>query len=163
MTIAIRAAEPFDFEAIRETMAQSQVQANTMQLPFPSLEIWKKRLAEFPAGDHMLVAEYEGKVVGNLGLHVASKAVRRRHAGMIGVTVHDAYQRKGIGSALMKAALDLADHWMHFTRLELTVFTDNAAAIALYKKFGFQIEGTFHQYAFRNGIFADVYSMARIR
>lgn len=144
-------------------MAQPHVQSNTLQLPFPSLEIWKKRLTEFPEGDHMLVAEYENKVVGNLGLHAASKAVRRRHAGMIGLVVHDAYQRKGIGSALMKAALDLSDNWLQLTRLELTVFTDNAVAIALYKKFGFQIEGTFQQYAFRNGIYVEAFGMARIR
>jgi L-phenylalanine/L-methionine N-acetyltransferase len=48
-------------------------------------------------------------------------------------------------------------------RVELSVYTDNAAGIALYEKFGFEIEGTHHRYAFRNGEYVDAYSMARIR
>ena len=63
----------------------------------------------------------------------------------------------------MTAALDLADNWLQFTRIELTVYTDNAAALALYKKFGFEIEGTHKQFAFRNGTYIDSYSMARVR
>ena len=51
----------------------------------------------------------------------------------------------------MQAALDLADNWLNLTRLELEVYTDNEAAIQLYKKFGFTIEGTLAQYAFRMG------------
>ena len=47
-------------------------------------------------------------------------------------------------------------------RIELTVYTDNPAAIRLYRKFGFEIEGTFKGYALRDGVYADVYSMARL-
>jgi putative acetyltransferase len=163
MKITIRAAEPDDFAAIRETMMQPIAQAQTLQLPLPSLEMWKKRMLEWPAGDHMLVAEVDGKVVGNLGLHASAKSLRRRHAGALGMSVHDAWHGKGIGSALMVAALDMADNWLQYTRLELTVYIDNAAAIALYKKHGFDIEGTLRQYAFRNGAYIDAYTMARLK
>ena len=163
MNITIRATELADFDAIRETMAQPLAYAGTLQVPLPSAEMWKKRLADLPAGDHSLVAVVDGKVVGNIGLHAIPKSRRRAHAAMIGMAVHDAHQGKGVGSALMKAALDLADNWLQFTRVELTVYVDNGAAIALYKKFGFEIEGTHKQYAFRNGVFVDSYSMARIR
>jgi putative acetyltransferase len=163
MNILIRATEPADYDAIRETMAQPLAYAGTMQLPMPSAEMWKKRLAEFPVGDHSFVAEVDGTVVGNIGLHAIAKSRRRAHAASIGMAVHDAYHGKGVGSALMKAALDLADNWLQFTRIELTVYTDNTAALALYKKFGFEIEGTHKQYAFRNGAYIDTYSMARIR
>jgi putative acetyltransferase len=63
----------------------------------------------------------------------------------------------------MEAALDLADNWLNLTRIALTVYTDNKAALALYKKFGFEIEGTHRRYAFRDGGYVDAYSMARIR
>ena len=39
----------------------------------------------------------------------------------------------------------------------------NDMGIALYKKFGFEMEGTHRRYAFRNGGFVDAYSMARVR
>ena len=163
MNITIRATEPADYDAIRETMAQPRAYAGTLQVPMPSTEMWKKRLTELPAGDHALVAEVDGKVVGNIGLHAIPRSRRRAHAASIGMAVHDAWQGKGVGSALMTAALDLADNWLQYKRIELTVYVDNTAALALYKKFGFEIEGTHKQYAFRNGEYVDSYSMARIR
>jgi putative acetyltransferase len=162
MKIATRAAEPGDVDALRETMSQPNAIDGTSQLPYPSLELWEKRLAELPAGDNLLVAEVDGKDVGTLGLHAAGNAARCRHAGAIGISLHDAWQRKGFGSALM-AAIDLADDWLPYSRLELTVFTDIPSAIALYKKFGFKIEGTHKQYVFRNGEFVDAYAMARLK
>lgn len=163
MNILIRAAEPADYDAIREVMSQPVAQANTLQLPLPSAEMWKKRLAEYPAGDHLLVAEMDGKIVGNLGLHMAAKSPRRRHVGAIGMSVHDAYHRHGVGTALMRAALELADNWLQYTRLELEVFCDNEAAIALYRKFGFEIEGTMKRHAFRQGEYVDSHLMARLK
>ena len=46
--------------------------------------------------------------------------------------------------------------------MEAARFTDNERAIALYRKFGFEIEGTHKAYAFRNGAYADTYAMARV-
>jgi putative acetyltransferase len=57
----------------------------------------------------------------------------------------------------------LVDNWLNLTRLELEVFTDNEPAIKLYKKFGFTIEGTLVRFAYRDGQFVDVYTMARLR
>ena len=48
-------------------------------------------------------------------------------------------------------------------RIELTVFADNEPAIAVYKKHGFEIEGTGKRYALRNGEYVDAYYMARMK
>ncbi len=77
--------------------------------------------------------------------------------------VHDSYQGQGIGAALLEAAVTLAERWLAITRLELTVYTDNEPALALYRKFGFEIEGTLRDYAFRDGRYVDAYLMARLR
>jgi putative acetyltransferase len=79
------------------------------------------------------------------------------------MAIHDDWQGKGVGSALMAAAIDLADNWLNLSRLELEEFTDNEPAIALYKKYGFIVEGTHKNFAYRNGQFVDVYAMARLR
>ena len=63
---------------------------------------------------------------------------------------------------MLRAALDLAGNWLGLSRIELRVYTDNAAAVALYEKFGFEIEGAHRRYAFRNGRYVDAYSMARV-
>ena len=69
---------------------------------------------------------------------------------------------QGVGTALMHAMCDYADRWMGVLRIELTVYTDNDAAIALYRKFGFEIEGRHRGYAMRDGRYVDAFAMARI-
>jgi L-phenylalanine/L-methionine N-acetyltransferase len=105
----------------------------------------------------------EGEVVGNLGLETFPNRPRIRHAGILGMAVHDDWQGRGIGTALMGTALDLADNWLNLSRVELTVYTHNAAGFALYEKFHFEREGTHRRYAFRDGGFVDAYSMARLK
>jgi putative acetyltransferase len=77
--------------------------------------------------------------------------------------VHDAHVGRGIGTRLLRAILDTADNWLDLRRNELTVFVDNAPAIALYERHGFAVEGTLRSYAFRDGAYEDVYAMARLR
>lgn len=114
--------------------------------------------------DHLLVAEVEEKglkkVVGMIGMNV-SRNPRLRHSAGIGIMVHADYQGKGIGTALFKKAIDLADNWLMLVRLELTVFVENDRAVKLYQSLGFQIEGTKKYAAIRNGQYADEYIMAR--
>jgi putative acetyltransferase len=70
---------------------------------------------------------------------------------------------RGVSTALMEVALDLAENWLNLTRVELTVYVDNAAGVALYKSFGFEVEGAHRRFAFRDGKYVDAYSMARIK
>ncbi|MBA3542699.1 MAG: GNAT family N-acetyltransferase [Deltaproteobacteria bacterium] len=64
---------------------------------------------------------------------------------------------------MLGAVIELADNWYGLARLELTVFTDNAPAIGLYRKFGFEVEGTLRAYVLKRGVLADALTMARIR
>ena len=64
---------------------------------------------------------------------------------------------------MMGVCLDLADNWLNLTRLDLRVCVDNSPAIVLYKKFGFDIEGTHRRFAYRNGEYVDAHVMARLR
>jgi putative acetyltransferase len=77
--------------------------------------------------------------------------------------VHDAYAGRGAGRALMQALIDQADRWLAYRRLELTVWTDNDRAIALYEAFGFEREGVLRAYAWRDGAYVDALAMARLR
>ena len=163
MTITIRRVEPNDYEALHKIFTGPRVIWGTLQLPFPSAEMWRKRLAEPPEGFYSLVACVEGEVVGQCGLHTSPSRPRRRHAAEIGMVVRDDWQGKGVGTALLQALIDLADNWVNVSRLELEVYTDNEPAIKLYQKFGFTIEGTGTKYAYRDGKYVDVYFMARLR
>lgn len=163
MIITIRRTEPGDYAALHQIFSSPKAVWGTLQVPFPSAEQWRKRLAEPPEGLFSLVACIEQEVVGQLGLQTFPARPRRRHAGQIGMAVRDDWQGQGVGTALMQAAVDLADKWLNLTRLELEVYVDNEAAIRLYEKFGFRIEGTLVDFAFRDGQYVDTYTMARLR
>jgi putative acetyltransferase len=163
MNIVIRRTEPDDYLAMWRVFAGPEVVRGTLQLPFPSTEAWRKRLAEPGDGLFSLVAIVEDEVVGQIGVHTFPNSPRRRHVGQIFMAVRDDWQAKGIGTALMQAAIDVADNWLNLSRLELEVFTDNARAVRLYQRHGFEIEGTLMRYAFRDGHLVDVYAMARLR
>ena len=138
--VSVRHAEPGDYEALHRIFSEPKAVAGTLQLPFPSAETWRERLAEPPEGLYSLVACVEGEVVGSIGLETSPTRLRMRHVGSIGMAVRDDWQGKGVGTALMGAALDLADNWLNLERIELRVYVDNTAGIALYEKFGFEIE-----------------------
>lgn len=162
-TFTIRRAEPMDAEAMRQIFSGPKAMRGTLQLPFPSAEMWRKRLAEPADGSFNLLACVENEIVGQLGLHTFPHNPRRRHVGQIGMAIRDDWQGKGAGSALMAAAMDMADNWINLSRIELEVYTDNESAIHLYKKFNFVVEGTLKNFAYRDGQFVDVYAMARLR
>jgi putative acetyltransferase len=159
--VIVRRTEPDDYVALHRVFSGPRVIAGTLQLPLPSAEMWRQRLSEPPEGLFSLVACVDGEVVGEISLHTSPTSWRMRHVGSIGMAVRDDCQGKGVGTALMEAILDLADNWLNLTRVELRVYVDNAPAIALYEKFGFEIEGTHRRMAFRNGEYVDGYFMAR--
>jgi L-phenylalanine/L-methionine N-acetyltransferase len=161
--LQIRRAEPDDYLAIYEMFKSPDLYGSTMQLPYPSRELWRKRIADAPEGLFNLVAVVNDRVVGMVGLETFPNRPRRRHVGRIGISVHHEFQGKGVGTALMAAAVDLADNWLNLTRLELEVYSDNEAAIHLYERFGFTYEGTMRQHAFRDGEYIDSNMMARLR
>lgn len=160
--IAIRRAEPEDFAAVQAIYAAPRAQAGTLQLPFPSLDLWRQRMQAQDPNAHLLLACAGDEVVGQLGLYVPTNP-RRRHVGELGMGVRDDWQGRGVGTALLRAAIDLADGWLQLRRLELQVYADNAAGLALYARHGFVEEGRHRDFAFREGSYVDAMSLARIR
>ncbi|HBO4531273.1 TPA: GNAT family N-acetyltransferase, partial [Pseudomonas aeruginosa] len=126
------------------------VARQVLQMPYQSVEQRRKRLHDSADDDRLLilVALHQGDVIGSASLEQHPR-IRRSHSGSIGM---------GVGSRLLGELLDIADNWMNLRRVELTVYTDNAPALALYRKFGFETEGEMRDYAVRDGRFVDVYS-----
>lgn len=158
--VLVRGIEEADWEDIADLLQGERVIYHTLKLPYESRDRVRDRLENLPEDVHFLVAELEGRVVGQVTLHL--RQGRRAHSGMLAMMVRDDYQGQGIGSALLEAALDLGERWLGLTRISLEVFTDNQPAIALYRKYGFEIEGTLRRYAMRDGVLVDSYLMARV-
>ncbi len=161
MHYQIRHLEPGDAAEIQEIASQASVIAGTLHEPYQPAAFFENR-REMSEGSRRFVALAENKVVGTGTLSVVTR-VRRRHVGQAGMMVHEDWQGKGVGSALMQAIVDQADNWLNLKRIELEVFTDNVGGIKLYEKFGFEIEGTLRSFAFRDGQYINAYVMGRIR
>lgn len=159
--ISVRAARVIDFEAIAALMSQPGIRSGTLRQPFATPEQTRKWLENLSDDSTVIVAERVGRILGMAGLH-RSKG-RRHHSAALGISVDDNHRGEGIGRSLLTALIDAADNWLGISRIELTVFTDNEAAISLYRKVGFEMEGTHRAYALRYGELADVFAMARIR
>jgi putative acetyltransferase len=159
--LVIRRAEPSDAEGIALTFRAREASMGTLQNPYPSIAQWNERLAGNSRLNYVLVALAEDQVVGHAGLH-GNENPRRAHAWMLGMSVRDDWHNRRVGTRLMEALIDLADNWLGALRIELTVYVSNEHALKLYRKFGFEVEGTHRAYSLRDGQYTDTYAMARL-
>lgn len=160
--LTIRPLHPDDAEAMYQILRHPLVSRSTLQLPSQEVGLWQKRTRETRPTLHRLVATTRGEVIGNITLHQPLNP-RLWHTGTLGMTVHPVYWGQGVGNALMAAILDLADSWLNLKRIELDVHVDNPAAIHLYEKFGFEIEGRRRFHTYGSAGWVDSYFMGRVR
>lgn len=159
--LQIRARTATDVAGLADLHNMPGYRSGTLRLPYQSADDVRRAIEAQGSSVTALVAVMDGRIVGDVGLHGFQG--RRAHAGMIGMGVHDDYIRRGIGRALLGEIIVIAEDWLNLRRLELTVYTDNQPAIRLYERFGFQVEGTLRDYAYRAGRYVDAHAMARLR
>ena len=155
----IRRARPQDAEAMAELQNLPGVRHGTLQLPHPNPDAIRKRL-EAASDDRSLLAFSQDRLIGVISLHPQTGL--RAHVAGLGMAVHDGWIGRGVGGMMMREVIDIAERWLGLRRLELTVYTDNVLALALYRKFNFALEGTHRAYALRDGMLVDAYTMARL-
>lgn len=107
-----------------------------------------------------IVGLWQGEIAGFGALYVLGDG--QSHSGWIILGVRHRLQQRGIGTALMHLLTSTARIFVGLERIQLTVFSDNAAAIKLYRKFGFEVEGWHRNYARRGKDFLDALTMARL-
>jgi RimJ/RimL family protein N-acetyltransferase len=81
----------------------------------------------------------DGRVVGHLSVSREEGPVTR-HVASLGMVVASDWRRKGVGTALLQEAIRWGRE-MGVEKLALSVYPDNHAARALYRKVGFVEEG----------------------
>lgn len=85
-----------------------------------------------------LVAEHNGKIVGNAG--IALKQERENHLGELGISIRQGYRGMGLGKFLMNRIIKLAKRQLRGLKIiRLAMYPGNRAAAGLYKKMGFRV------------------------
>lgn len=108
----------------------------------------------------IFVAENDGDLVGYLFV-IGGSTKRTQHSTYIVIGILERYRGKGIGTALFQQLEEWAKK-SQISRLELTVVTKNEAGVALYRKSGFEIDGTKRNSLMIDGTFYDEYYMSKL-
>jgi ribosomal protein S18 acetylase RimI-like enzyme len=113
----------------------------------------RNRVAQF-------VAVEDDRVLGWCDI-VPKAHATLRHVGALGIGITAPHRSRGIGKALLQATIESAVA-RGISRIELLVRADNEHAIALYRRFGFELEGRLRNYLIVDGASHDVLAMARL-
>ncbi|MEK3671168.1 MULTISPECIES: GNAT family N-acetyltransferase [Paenibacillus] len=108
----------------------------------------------------LIGAEADGELAGYLSVRGGSVS-RNKHSAYIVIGILKQYQGMGIGSALFHE-MDLWANRSGIVRLELTVMKHNERAVALYTRYGFEIEGVKKKSLLVDGEWVDEYYMSKI-
>ena len=109
-----------------------------------------------------LLAFLNDEIAGLVNI-TADQRKRVRHIGDLFIVIGKKYWNNGLGSLLLEEAIEWAQASGILCRLQLTVQTRNQAAVHLYQKHGFVIEGRQERGAYiEEGKFIDVYLMGKL-
>ncbi|WP_237150149.1 MULTISPECIES: GNAT family N-acetyltransferase [Planococcus] len=142
MAVLIRKAVPKDAEQLASLM--KQVEQSGLMLFDPgerktTPEQLQQRLFSMGQESIVFVAEEGQQLMGYL-FAIGEEIQRKQHSIHIAIGVSRRERGKGIGCQLFVAMEEWAKD-KEIRRIELTVLEHNHAAIALYKKRGFVVEG----------------------
>lgn len=108
----------------------------------------------------IFLAEIKGELVGYF-IVMGGSAKRTMHSAYIVIGILENCRGQGIGTELFNKATKWASKH-NISRLELTVITENKAGLALYKKSGFEVEGTKRNSLVIEGKPFDEYYMSKL-
>jgi RimJ/RimL family protein N-acetyltransferase len=155
--VSVRSAREQDLDAIASLFVEVAAEGRWIGAEAPvDHDHQRQWLAEALQNERsvMLVAEVDGRIVGQLGMDLARYGVAN-----VGMLVADGWRGRGVGSALLSTSIERA-RGAGAHKIALQVWPHNPPAIALYEKFGFQREGLLRRhYRRRNGEIWDAIIM----
>jgi len=139
-TVTVREANEDDAAAIKNVVNDVASEKYHV-VPERSREDWDEAVKEIKSRKGLIiVAQVDGKTVGMTYL-VRGKFEKNKHVGFLGISILMGFRRIGIGTAVMNYIIEWAEKQEKLEKVSLTVFSTNKAAINLYRKFGFKVEG----------------------
>jgi len=163
LRIEFRPCQSDDTEMLWEmfsTLSENSVSNLLPPLTRERIESWTNNIdyEKVLAIVALIEEESQQRIIADASLKFNSNE-HSKHKAELGIAVHDKYQNKGVGTALLRHLLSIAK-MKKLRKVWLEVFANNNIAIHIYKKVGFQIEGKLIKERFINGKYRDEYRMA---
>jgi putative acetyltransferase len=159
--LRLRIREARDDDALLALLNEPAFQRYATHLePFAGVDEMRLWLSGLGVDRFDLVCDRDREFAGYAALFVLSD--RQSHIGWFFLGVREEFGRQGVGAALLGRLLEVADLFAGLRRVQLTVYADNAPAIRLYEKFGFEIEGRHRDFLRRDDGSVDGLTMARV-
>ena len=166
--LLIREAEPNDAAELVAFLNRVSLETDFTSLDGDGILLTSEEMEVFlnkqASSDNQitLLAFLNDKIAGIINI-TADQRKRVRHIGDLFIVIGKRYWNNGLGSLLLEEVVEWAQASGILRRLQLTVQTRNQAAVHLYQKYGFAIEGRQERGAYiEEGEFIDVYLMGRL-
>jgi ribosomal protein S18 acetylase RimI-like enzyme len=120
---------------------------------------WQARLDDSAHAASVVLGAFDGaNIAGVVGIEFETREKARHKAALFGMYVPPAFRQRGVGRALIDAALDFIRTRSGVRIVQLTVTEGNAAARQLYERCGFMAFGVEpHAVMVGNGYVAKVH------
>ncbi len=156
----IRKMSSADLPALYDIYTDKEVVNNNRYLPEIKREEFDSMFNDSQL--NFVAVESDGELLGHLAINSTPKP-RLKHSASFGIAVAKTSRGKGVGRFLMEYLLSYCDEQLNLTRLELEVHANNVAALALYKSFGFEVEGTKRKAVLVEDDLIDIVIMSRVQ
>lgn len=149
--VRLRELEEGDAEQVVAWRNRSDVESQLFAAAPPSLESHRRWFERYRVGndrrEFIIVAEE--RPVGTVCLADIDRVHRRAEYGIL--LGDPSVRGRGIGHRASELVLEHAFTTLGLERIYLSVFADNAAAIRLYERLGFQHEGLLRHHVYKAG------------
>ena len=163
-TVTIRQAEIDDAEkllhCIKTYIPQSEYIPKLEQEIKLTIEQEKEWIYYFLTNENslLLIAEFNNEIVGNIDL-TGNRRKIMEHTAVIGMGMLKEWRNTGLGTALLKLAIEWAKENSILELLWLQVYTDNELGLGLYRKSGFVENGIMKNFFKQDGKYFDNLTM----
>ena len=147
------------FREVLDAVARERRWLSMTEAP-PLADVRRFVVGNLRSGAPQFVALDDGRVVGWCDV-VPRPRETMRHTGVLGMGVATSHRGQGLGARLLATTLEAAEA-AGITRVELMVLVDNAVAVALYRRYGFETEGRCRRYLVIDGAERDAWMMAKL-
>jgi RimJ/RimL family protein N-acetyltransferase len=106
----------------------------------------------------LLIAEFDNEIIGNIDLTGNRRKVMQ-HTAVIGMGMLNEWRNSGLGTALLKFAIQWAKENRFLELLWLQVYTENKLGLGLYRKMGFEENGIMKNFFKQDGKYYDNLTM----